>query len=71
MPHGTVNNIRKLNAYSSRITERVSQGVSQAMLYATATASLTVEAFSCDGLEKAGPEAIVDRYNPLLGMISI
>ena len=35
MPHGTVNNIRKLNVYSSRITERVSQGVSQAMLYAT------------------------------------
>ena len=35
MPNGTVNNIRKLNVYSSRITERVSQGVSQAMLYAT------------------------------------
>ncbi len=43
----------------------------QAMVYATVTASLTVEAFSCDSLESAGTAKIVDRYNEFLRMISL
>ena len=42
----------------------------QAMLYATVTASLTVEAFSCDSLESAGCAKIKDRYQELVRMIS-
>lgn len=60
-----------LLGYLAAVNDTSYAALKQAMLYATATASLTVEAFSCDGLEKAGPEAIVDRYNTLLGMISI
>ena len=43
----------------------------QAMAYATVTASLTVEAFSCDSLESAGAEAIENRYAELLEIISL
>lgn len=38
----------------------------KALFYATATASLTVEAFSCDRLEKAGREAMEKRVEELL-----
>lgn len=46
-------------------------GIKRAMLYATATASLTVEAFSCDRLESAGPEAIRSRHADLLEIIRL
>ena len=43
----------------------------QAMLYATVTASLTVESFSCDSLESAGSAKIKERYHELVRMISL
>lgn len=43
----------------------------KAILYATATASLTVESFSCDRLEQAGRNAIEDRYQELLQLAAI
>ena len=43
----------------------------QAMLYATATASLTVEALSCDRLESAGAAAIQKRVEELKAIISL
>lgn len=43
----------------------------QAMLYATVTASLTVESFSCDSLESAGCAKIKDRYHELVRMINL
>ncbi|MDX2108676.1 MAG: PfkB family carbohydrate kinase [Verrucomicrobiota bacterium] len=43
----------------------------KAMLYATVTASLTVEAFSCDRLESAGPVEIQRRHDELHRMISL
>lgn len=43
----------------------------RAMAYATVTASLTVEAFSCDRLESAGAEAVAARYQELLTMVHI
>lgn len=45
--------------------------IKQAMLYATVTASLTVEAFSCNRLESAGPVAIEERHSELLKLISL
>ena len=45
--------------------------VKQAMLYATVTASLTIEAFSCDALESAGAEAIEQRYIELVNIMQI
>lgn len=47
------------------------EAIKRSMAYATVTASLTVEAFSCDSLESAGPAAIEERYNKLLRMISL
>ena len=41
------------------------------MLYATSTASLTVEAFGCDRLESAGAAEIQQRVDSLLNVISI
>jgi sugar/nucleoside kinase (ribokinase family) len=43
----------------------------KAIVYATATASLTVESFSCDRLEQAGREAIDQRYAELLQLVSV
>lgn len=43
----------------------------QAMLYATVTASLTVESFSCDSLESAGSAKIKERYHELVRMMSL
>ncbi len=43
----------------------------QAMVYATVTASLTVEAFSCDRLESAGSAEIEKRRRQLLQMIHL
>ena len=45
--------------------------IKEAMVYATCTASLTVEAFGCDRLESAGVEAIKERTEKLLKLISI
>lgn len=47
------------------------EGIKRAMVYATATASLTVEAFSCDRLESAGTEAIKGRHRDLLEIIRL
>jgi hypothetical protein len=41
------------------------------MIYATVTASLTVEAFSCDRLESAGPDEIASRRQKLIEMVSL
>ena len=43
----------------------------KAILYATATASLTVESFSCDRLEQAGRDAIEGRYQELLQLAAV
>ena len=43
----------------------------QAMLYATATASLTVEALSCDRLESGGSATIEQRVTELTNMINV
>ncbi len=43
----------------------------QAMLYATVTASFTVESFSCDSLESVGSAKIKERYHELVRMISL
>ena len=45
--------------------------IKEAMVYATCTASLTVEAFGCDRLESAGVEVIKERTEKLLKLISI
>lgn len=45
--------------------------IREAMLYATATASMTVEAFSCDRLESAGAPAVQQRVDELRKMITV
>lgn len=45
--------------------------IKQALLYGTAVASLTVEAFSCDRLESGGAETIAKRVEELREMISL
>lgn len=45
--------------------------IKRAMIYATATASLTVEAFSCDRLESAGAKAVQERADEIIKMISL
>ncbi len=45
--------------------------IKEAMIYATCTASLTVEAFGCDRLESAGINAIKERSEKLLQLISL
>ena len=45
--------------------------VKKAMIYAAVTASLTIEAFSCDALELAGAEAIEQRYIELVNIVRI
>jgi len=44
--------------------------IKEAMLYATSTASLTVEAFGCDRLESAGAKEIQERVDSLKKLIS-
>ena len=44
--------------------------IKEAMLYATSTASLTVEAFGCDRLESAGTIEIQERASSLKDLIS-
>ena len=44
--------------------------IKEAMLYATSTASLTVEAFGCDRLESAGVKEIQERVDTLKKLIS-
>jgi sugar/nucleoside kinase (ribokinase family) len=44
--------------------------IKEAMLYATSTASLTVEAFGCDRLESAGAKEIQQRVDSLKELIS-
>ena len=45
--------------------------IKEAMLYATCTASLTVEAFGCDRLESAGNSLIEERVESLKQLISV
>lgn len=45
--------------------------IKEAMLFATATASLTVEAFGCDRLEAAGTKVIMERVERLRNLISV
>jgi sugar/nucleoside kinase (ribokinase family) len=45
--------------------------IKEAMLFATCTASLTVEAFGCDRLESAGHSEIEDRVSTLQKLISV
>jgi sugar/nucleoside kinase (ribokinase family) len=45
--------------------------IKEAMLYATCTASLTVEAFGCDRLESAGKSEIEERVSYLHQLISV
>jgi len=45
--------------------------IKEAMLYATCTASLTVEAFGCDRLESAGKAEIEDRVTALKQLITV
>ena len=47
------------------------KAICNAMVYATATASMTVEDFSCDRLESAGADAIQARSNELLAMTQL
>ena len=52
-------------------TRKDFSAIKEAMLYATATASLTVEAFGCDRLESAGATAISERVGQLRELISV
>jgi len=45
--------------------------IKEAMLYATCTASLTVEAFGCERLESAGKSVIDERVQSLKQLISV
>ena len=45
--------------------------IKEAMLYATCTASLTVEAFGCERLESAGNSEIEERVSTLRQLISV
>ena len=46
------------------------KAIKEAMIYATCTASLTVESFGCDRLESAGASIIEERAKSLLQLIS-
>ncbi len=60
-----------LLGYLSAINDTSFTSIKNAMLYATVTASLTVEAFSCDRLESAGIEIIKSRHAELKNIISL
>jgi len=61
-------------ALIGRLASRKQTGfaaIKEAMLYATCTASLTVEAFGCDRLESAGASEIQQRVDSLKQLISV
>ncbi len=55
-----------LAGYLAAVDKTDFKSIKQGMVYATAIASLTVEAFSCDRLETAGPALVEERYRELL-----
>ncbi len=58
-----------LAGYLAAVDSTDFNSIKQAMAYATVIASLTVEAFSCDRLESAGPTLVEERYRELLEII--
>lgn len=56
--------------YLAAVNDTGFGSLKKAVAYATVTASLTVEAFSCDKLESAGSAAIEKRYQELVCMVS-
>ena len=60
-----------LLGYLAAHDETSFKAICNAMVYATATASMTVEDFSCDRLESAGADAIQARRNELLAMTQL
>jgi cytidine kinase len=60
-----------LIGYLASVNSSSFASIKQAMIYATVTASLTVEAFSCNRLESAGINAIKARYKELVKMITL
>lgn len=60
-----------LLGYLATRGETSESAIREGLLFATAAASLTVEAFSCDRLESAGGEAIEERARELRSMISL
>ncbi len=59
-----------LLGYLAAVQKTDLESIKQAMLYATATASVTVEDFSCDRLEHAGPQLIEERVQALREMVT-
>jgi len=55
-----------LTGYLAAVDKTDFKSIKKGMFYATAIASLTVEAFSCDRLESAGPALVEERYRELL-----
>ncbi|MGF1447842.1 MAG: PfkB family carbohydrate kinase [Opitutales bacterium] len=60
-----------LLGYLAAVNRTDVAALKQAMVYATVTASLTVEAFSCDRLESAGVAELAQRRDQLLRMIQV
>lgn len=60
-----------LLGYLAAVGDTSFKAIKQAMVYATVTASMTVEAFSCDALEKAGIQALADRAEELRKLMSL
>ena len=56
--------------YLAAVNDTGFAALKRALAYATVTASMTVEAFSCDRLESAGSAAIEQRYKELVCMVS-
>jgi len=60
-----------LLGYLAAINQTDYSAIKKAMVYATVTASLTVESLGCDRLESAGCAAIEKRHGHLIEMISL
>jgi sugar/nucleoside kinase (ribokinase family) len=60
-----------LMGYLASIDKTDFASLKKAVVYGTVTASITVEAFSCDSLEKTNREAIEKRFSELLSYISL
>lgn len=60
-----------LVGYLAAVGSTSFDALKHAMLYATVTASLTIEAFSCDRLGSAGVPMIVERYEELREIIAL
>ena len=60
-----------LVGYLAAVRSATFEALKHAMLYATVTASLTIEAFSSDRLESAGALAIAKRYEELRKIIEL